>query len=86
MKMSACGRAVVTTDVPGCRDAIEPNVTGLLCEVKSSKSLAEQIEKLILDSELRNNMGKAGREKIVKEFDEKIVIEKYLKAIESILK
>ncbi len=82
IEAAACGRAVVTTDVPGCRDAIEPNITGLLCEVKSSKSLAEQIEKLILNNELRNDMGKAGRELAQKEFDINKVVEKHFEIYE----
>lgn len=82
IEAAACGRAVVTTDVPGCRDAIEANVTGLLCEVKNSKSLAEQIEKLLLNNELRNNMGKAGRELAQKEFDINKVIEKHFEIYE----
>ena len=77
IEAAACGRAVITTDVPGCRDAIEPNVTGLLCQVRNSQSLANQIEKLILDKDLRNSMGKAGRELAKKEFDIKKVVEKH---------
>lgn len=77
IEAAACGRAVVTTDVPGCRDAIEKNVTGLLCKVRDSLSLAQQIEKLILDNNLRNNMGKAGRTLSQKEFDIHKVVEKH---------
>ena len=72
----------MTTDVPGCRDAIEPNVTGLLCEVKDTESLASTIEKLILDNKLRNSMGTAGRELAQKEFDIKKVIEKHFEIYE----
>lgn len=82
IEAAACGRAVVTTDVPGCRDAIEPNITGLLCKVKDAQSLSEQIEKLILNNELRNNMGKAGRELAEKEFDIKKVVEKHFEIYE----
>lgn len=77
MEAAACGRATVTTDVPGCRDAIEPNITGLLCQVKGAQSLAEQIEKLILDTKLRNSMGKAGRLLAEKEFDIRQVVQKH---------
>lgn len=83
IEASACGRAVVTTDVPGCRDAIEPNVTGLLCNVRDVKSLAEQIEKLILDKELRNRMGKAGRKLAENEFDIQKVVEKHFEIYEN---
>lgn len=61
LEAAACGRAIVTTDVPGCRDAIIPDVTGLLVPVKDAKALADAIEKLIVDTELRSKMGKAGR-------------------------
>lgn len=82
IEAAACGRAVVTTDVPGCRDAIEPNVTGLLCEVKDTESLASMIEKLILDKDLRNSMGKEGRKLAQNEFDIKKVIEKHFEIYE----
>ena len=58
---AACGRAVVTTNVPGCRDAIEPNKTGFLVPAKDAKALAEKLELLIQHTELRNRMGYAGR-------------------------
>ena len=82
IEAAACGRAVVTTDVPGCRDAIEPNITGLLCKVKDSKSLASMIEKLIVDKNLRNSMGTAGRELAEKEFDINKVVEKHFEIYE----
>lgn len=58
---AAAGRAVVTTDVPGCRDAIKPGVTGLLVPPHDSKRLAEAIESLVLDPERRRALGRAGR-------------------------
>ena len=82
IEAAACGRAIVTTDVPGCRDAIEPNVTGLLCEVKDIESLARMIEKLIVDKNLRNSMGTAGRELAEKEFDINKVVEKHFEIYE----
>lgn len=77
IEAAACGRAVVTTDVPGCRDAIEPDITGLLCKVKDSKTLASAIEKLIKDKSLRISMGKAGRKLAEQEFDINKVVEKH---------
>ena len=82
IEAAACGRAIVTTDVPGCRDAIEPNVTGLLCEVKNSKSLASMIEKLIIDEKLRNSMGHEGRKLAEQEFDINKVVEKHFEIYE----
>jgi len=82
IEAAACGRAVVTTDVPGCRDAIEPNVTGFLCKVKDSKSLASIIEKLIMDNKLRNSMGKEGRKVAQREFDINKVVQKHFEIYE----
>lgn len=82
IEAAACGRAVVTTDVPGCRDAIEPNSTGLLCKVKDSKLLASVIKKLIKDKSLRISMGKAGRKLAEQEFDINKVVEKHFEIYE----
>lgn len=61
VEAAACGRAVVTTDVPGCRDAVTPDKTGFLVPVKNAVALADKIEVLVLNSGLRNTMGEAGR-------------------------
>ena len=62
IEAAACGRAIVTTDVPGCRDAIDPGVTGLLVPVRDAEKLADQLQVLIEDPVLRGRMGVAGRE------------------------
>ena len=61
IEAAACGRAVVTTDVPGCRDAIEPGLSGLLVPPRDSEALATAIRRLIDDAALRQSMGRAGR-------------------------
>lgn len=68
IEAAACGRAVVTSDAPGCRDAIEPDVTGLLVPVRDHVALAEAIARLIDDPNLREQMGKKGRELAEREF------------------
>ncbi|HEY0917975.1 glycosyltransferase family 4 protein [Devosia sp.] len=68
LEAAACGRAVVTTDHPGCRDAIEPGVTGLLVPVRDADSLAQAIETLLLDPDRRQAMGAAGRRLAEREF------------------
>ena len=85
IEAAACGRAIVTTDVPGCRDAIEPDITGLLCKVKDANSLANAIERLILDKELRNSMGKSGRELAEKYFDINHIVKKHFDIYEGVL-
>ncbi len=79
MEAAAAGRAVITTDVPGCRDAIIPNKTGLLIPVKDSEALANAIEILIKNIEKRKAMGKAGRVLAEKEFKIENIVEEHLR-------
>ena len=74
IEAAAANRAVVTTDVPGCRDAIIPNKTGLLVPVRDFKKLADALQCLIENPEKRIAMGVAGRKLAEKEYPiEKIV-------------
>jgi len=76
MEAAACGRAVVTTDHPGCRHAVEPGASGLTVPVRDAEALAEAIRDLIENPEKRRKMGAAGRELAEREFSiEKIVAE-----------
>jgi len=68
IEAAACGRAVVTTDVPGCRDAIEPEKTGLLVPVRNVAALADAIQSLIEDRYRRMQMGASGRALAEREF------------------
>ncbi|TPH17046.1 glycosyltransferase family 4 protein [Litorilituus lipolyticus] len=78
IEAAACGRAVITTDVPGCRDAIEVNKTGLLVPVKKDKPLADAILQLINDDELRKQFAINGRALAEQAFDINDVIKKHL--------
>ncbi|AMG38625.1 glycosyltransferase family 4 protein [Achromobacter xylosoxidans] len=69
IEAAACGRAVVTTDVPGCRDAIDPDKTGLLVPVRDPQALADAIARLAQDAALRHSMGVAGRALAEREFN-----------------
>ncbi|MCG2600223.1 MAG: glycosyltransferase, partial [Achromobacter sp.] len=69
IEAAACGRAVVTTDVPGCRDAIDPDKTGLLVPVRDPQALADAIARLAGDATLRQAMGTAGRALAEREFN-----------------
>lgn len=69
IEAAACGRAVVTTDVPGCRDAIDPDKTGLLVPVRDPQALADAIARLAGDAALRQSMGAAGRALAEREFN-----------------
>lgn len=72
----AIGRPIVTTDVPGCREVVVNGVNGFLVPEKDSVLLAEAIEKLILDKELRTKMGRKGREIAEENFSIDHVIQK----------
>ena len=61
IEAAACGRPVVTTDVPGCRDAIEPGVSGVLVPPRDARALAAAVAALAEDEALRTRMGDAGR-------------------------
>jgi len=78
VEAAACGRAVITTNHPGCRDAIEPDVTGVLVPVKSAPSLADALQALIEEPERRMRMGKAGRELSERAFSIDRIVEQHL--------
>ena len=85
IEAAAASRAVVTTDVPGCRDAIIPNNTGLLVPVKNSKKLADALQWLIEHPIERINMGKAGRKLAEKEFQIEKIVKNHLKIYQELI-
>ena len=86
IEAAACGRAVVTTDHPGCRDAIEVDKTGLLIPIKDSTALADAIERLINNPAQRQRLGRAGRELAENVFDVEKVIDEHIEIYEQLLK
>jgi glycosyltransferase involved in cell wall biosynthesis len=80
-------KPVLTTNVPGCREAIEDGKNGLLCQVRDSVDLAEKLKRMIAlqDDELKR-MGQKSREIAVKKFNEKIIIQEYRRALREIEK
>jgi glycosyltransferase involved in cell wall biosynthesis len=85
MEASAMGRPIVATDVPGCREVVEDGVTGLMCRVKDADSLAAALERMLGSSEAeRREMGLRGRAKVAREFDEKMVVERYKGTIRAV--
>jgi glycosyltransferase involved in cell wall biosynthesis len=84
LEAAAMARPIIATNVAGCRDAVDDEVNGFLCEVKNAASLAEKMKKMVgLTRARRAEMGFAGRRKVEAEFDEKLVIHKYFSAIEA---
>ena len=78
IEAAACGRAVVTTDVPGCRDAIDPGVTGVLVPVRDVVALADAIEDLVNNPLRCQVMGEAGMVLAEKAFDVRQVVDKHM--------
>jgi glycosyltransferase involved in cell wall biosynthesis len=79
LEAGSMSKPIITTDVTGCRDVVEDNYNGYLVSPKDSKSLAKAIEKMIaLSPKDRAIMGKRGRIKVIREFDDRIVIKHYL--------
>lgn len=84
LESSANGRPVITTDVAGCRETVDDGLTGFLVEAKNAKSLQNAIEKFIaLPYSQKVQMGINARIKVENEFDRQIVVNTYLKEIES---
>jgi len=74
MEAMAMERPVITTDTAGCRETVDENVNGFLVPVKNPAALAHAMNDFILlDETSRIQMGKAGRQKVIKEFDDKII-------------
>jgi glycosyltransferase involved in cell wall biosynthesis len=69
----SCGRPIITTDVPGCREVCADGVNGLLVPARDSIALSKAIEKLAINPELRQAMGQAGRLRAESEFSNEIV-------------
>jgi glycosyltransferase involved in cell wall biosynthesis len=68
LEAAACGRPLVATDVPGCRDVARPGVNAFLVPLDDAEALADAIECLALDPELRRKFGKASRELAEQQF------------------
>ncbi|EMQ2846246.1 glycosyltransferase family 4 protein [Proteus mirabilis] len=76
---ASMGKIIITTNLPGCKDTIIDGINGFFCDVKSSSSLIEKMEKVILmpyNDKLRMSIN--SRKKAESEFDEKIIIDKYI--------
>ena len=86
LEAAAMGRPIIATDAPGCREAVNDGTTGFLCRTRDANDLAEKMKRMLALSEReRVEMGRRGREKMEREFDEKIVIDHYIEIISSLL-
>lgn len=81
LEAAAVGRPVITSDIPGCREAVEDGKTGLLCRARDAGSLYEKMRRMADASFAeRQSMGEAAHEKMVREFDKRRVVSATLSA------
>ena len=78
LEAAASGRAIVTTDTPGCRDVVVDGENGFLVPVRDVHRLAGAMERLLSDPGLRRKMGRQGRERVLRYFDQRIIVEQTL--------
>lgn len=85
IEASACGRPIITTDVPGCRDSIINNVTGILINKKNSQQLCDAIELLLKNDTLRKKMGYQARINAEKKYNINDVISKHMEIYNNLI-
>lgn len=86
LEAMAMEKPIITTDTPGCREVVIHQKTGFLVKPQDATSLFQAMKIFLeMPREEREDMGKKGRELCLQEFDEKIIVEKYLKIIEETL-
>jgi glycosyltransferase involved in cell wall biosynthesis len=84
MEAAASGLPIVASDVRGCRQVVDDEVTGLLVPVRDAAALTEAIRVLGKDPSLRSTMGKAAIERAIDEFDERRVVDMVLDTYRSV--
>lgn len=84
LEAASTGRPVITCNIPGCMETFDEGKTGFGCMPKDVNSLKNAMKRMIdTPWETRKQMGLAGREKVKREFDRKIIINSYLEHISS---
>lgn len=82
LEAAACARPIITTNRSGCRETVEDGTSGYLVPIRDEEALVAAIERfLALSWEEKQNMGRAGREKVEREFDRGIVVKAYRQEI-----
>jgi len=85
LEAMACGKPLVATDIPGCREAVVDGETGLLVPPRDPPALAAALHRLIADPELRRLMGAAARLRVEQNFSDAIICEKTLLVYEALV-
>ena len=82
LEAAATGRPLITSDIPGCREAVKQGISGLLCPVKDRNALLHTMEDFLkLSKEEREVMGRAGRKYMEEQYDKEKVVKKTCRTI-----
>lgn len=85
LEAASSAKPIITTDVPGCNHVVRHNYNGLLCKLKDADDLAEKMKMMAsMDDDDLRELGKNGRAKVESEFNECLVIDKYVATISNL--
>lgn len=85
LENAACGRPLIASNIPGCKEIIDENINGYTFKVKDTKNLVDKIEIFInTNYNEKVEQGLQGRKKVEKEFDRQIVVNEYINEIKRI--
>ena len=83
LEAAASGRPLITSDIPGCREAVEDGVSGYLCPAKDADALYEAMRRFVeLPENWRGEMGRRGRERMEQRFSKTAVVAETIKHLE----
>ncbi len=83
LEAATSGRPLITSDIPGCREAVENGVSGYLCPAKDADALYEAMRRFAaLSVEQRSQMGRCGRERMEQQFSKTAVVAETIKQLE----
>lgn len=86
LEAASMARPVLTTDTTGCRDVVDDGITGFLCKVRDAAGLAANMGRVLaMEEGERREMGLRGRMKMIRQFSEGIVLDRYLELVSSTL-
>lgn len=83
LEAAASGRPLITSDIPGCREAVEDGVSGYLCPAKDADALYEAMRRFVeLPENCRGELGRRGRERMEQRFSKTAVVAETIKHLE----
>ena len=82
LECAASGRPVITSDIPGCREAVDDGVSGILVPVRDREALYQAMKRMLgMSADARARMGRAGRRKMEQEFRKEAVVAETIRAL-----